>query len=121
MEEKKDIQINKMFINIKVSKQKIQDAFAALCKQAHVSGKGDVNDTLLLSYHHCTDDPKVINARALLTTLQAAELEGSISSTNNEKFDLQVEYSSYLTFCLESDKAKIITIKKEITKNGPQN
>jgi hypothetical protein len=89
-----EISVKQRYINITVDVEKIHGAFSAVCDDAHSNAQGDAGDALYLSYHQCKDSDELRRAQALLKTVEMAQAEGCIQST--EPFSLQQEYDEFL-------------------------
>jgi hypothetical protein len=87
------IEVKSKYVVLKIDVEKIRKAFGAVCDDAHGHCAGSVNDMIYLSYHQCRGGRELLEAQALLKTVEMAEMEGCIQS--DEKFSLQAEYDQF--------------------------
>lgn len=80
-------------VHIVIDYDRIQQAFKAVCDDAHQSAQGNASDMILLSFHQCKSTRELQQAQSLLQVLEMAQNEGCIIS--EEKFSLQREYDLY--------------------------
>lgn len=94
------------FIDVRIDVQKLQSAFESICAGAR---DRNIEDTIQLAYSLCQGKTKqeaeaLLQALGLLTTLHIGSFDGCIKSDNwGGDFDLQSEWSDFLTHSAELD------------------